>query len=86
MGKRKAAQPTGEDLRTVLREETSMTLLEQERTLKRMEGRAFQHSLEGRYDLSPEMLDCIDFQTGKENQTLSFPILNLQDTWIGQNC
>ena len=54
-----------------------MTLLEQERTLKRMEGRAFQHSLEGRYDLSPEMLDCIDFQTGKENQTLSFPILNL---------
>ena len=79
MGKRKAPQPTGEDLRTVLREETRMSLMEQERALKRMEGRAFKHSMEGRYDLSPEMLHSVHFQTGKEHQTLSFPILNLSE-------
>ena len=36
-----------------------------------MEGRAFKHSMEGRYS--------VHFQTGKEHQRLSFPILNLSE-------
>ncbi|OLQ05383.1 hypothetical protein AK812_SmicGene11456 [Symbiodinium microadriaticum] len=86
MGKRKAAQDTGEDLRTVLREETTnLPLQQQERVLRRMGGQGFQHSLKGRYGLPDEMIQRIHLQGSKDGSTMSFPILAL-DKWIQDAC
>ena len=86
MGKRKAAQDTGEGLRTVLREETTnLPLQQQERVLRRMGGQGFQHSLKGRYGLPDEMIQRIHLQGSKDGSTMSFPILAL-DKWIQDAC
>ena len=78
MGKRKAPQGTGEDLRTVLREAANVPLKQQERILHRMGEPGFKHSLKGRYGLPDELMERIHLQGNKDGSTQSFPIVNLE--------
>ena len=85
MGKRKAPQGTGEDLRTVLREAANVPLKQQERILHRMGEPGFKHSLKGRYGLPDELMERIHLQGNKDGSTQSFPIVNLEK-WVQETC
>ena len=86
MAKRKAENVSESQLRAVLREETNLPLVQQACVLNRMEGRAFRHDLNGRYDISPELFERIHFQAiDKGAEAISLPILCLP-AYMQQKC